>query len=42
MKHTPRTRRYSGISILNHWITALLVVAMLTLGLTARNAPDPA
>jgi len=42
MNETPRTQRYSGISILNHWITALLVVAMLTLGLSAREAPDPA
>ena len=33
---------YSGLSILNHWIRALLVAAMLTLGLTARSAPDPA
>lgn len=42
MNATPHTQRYSGISILNHWITALLVTAMLTLGLTARDAPDPA
>jgi len=42
MSETPRNRRYSGMSILNHWITALLVTAMLTLGLTARDAPDAA
>ena len=42
MKDTLRTRRYSGVSILNHWITALLVAGMLTLGLTARSAPEPA
>ncbi|MFN2328335.1 MAG: cytochrome b/b6 domain-containing protein [Chromatocurvus sp.] len=42
MKSLERKKSYSGLSILNHWITALLVVAMLTLGLSARNAPDPA
>ncbi|MDZ7782322.1 MAG: hypothetical protein U5K56_05025 [Halioglobus sp.] len=42
MKTTPRTERYSGLSVLNHWITAVLVTAMLTLGLTARDAPEPA
>jgi len=42
MKNTPRTQRYSGISILNHWLTALFVVAMLTLGFSARSALDPA
>ena len=40
MKNTSQTERYSGLSVLNHWITALLVAAMLTLGLTARGAPD--
>jgi cytochrome b561 len=32
--------RYSGISILNHWITALLVIAMLTLGFVGGAAPN--
>lgn len=32
--------RYSGISTINHWITALLVVSMLVLGLTAGAAPQ--
>lgn len=31
--------RYSSISTINHWVTALLVVAMLTLGLAAGMAP---
>ena len=31
--------RYSGISIINHWVTALLVIAMLVLGWTAGSAP---
>jgi len=31
--------RYSGVSIINHWITALLVIAMLVLGWTAGSAP---
>lgn len=35
-----RPNRYSGISTLNHWITALLVVAMLVLGFVAGGAPD--
>ncbi len=34
--------RYSGLSILNHWITALLVVVMWVLGLAAGNAPEDA
>ena len=42
MNPAPRSNRYSGLSTLNHWITALLVAAMLTLGLTARSAPEPA
>lgn len=42
MKPATRTERYSGVSTLNHWITALLVAAMLTLGLSARYAPDAA
>jgi len=33
---------YSGISALNHWLTALVVVAMWTLGLAAGEAPDAA
>lgn len=33
------TSRYSGISIVNHWVTALLVIAMLVLGLAAGSAP---
>jgi len=32
--------RYSGISILNHWVTALLVLVMLALGLAVNNAPS--
>lgn len=32
--------RYSGLSILNHWVTAILVFIMLTLGLMADEAPD--
>lgn len=31
---------YSGISVINHWITALLVVTMLVLGLLAGNAQN--
>ncbi|MDT8408418.1 MAG: cytochrome b/b6 domain-containing protein [Wenzhouxiangellaceae bacterium] len=34
--------RYSGLSTLNHWITAMLVVAMWVLGLAAGEAPDAA
>ena len=36
------TARYSGIATLNHWLTALLVVAMWVLGLAAGEAPDAA
>ncbi|MDZ7804019.1 cytochrome b [Thiohalophilus sp.] len=32
--------RYSAISTINHWITALLVVVMLTLGFAASFAPS--
>ena len=32
-------KRYSGISIINHWITVLLVTAMLVLGFAAFWAP---
>jgi len=31
--------RYSGLSTINHWITVLLVIAMLALGLVAAEAP---
>lgn len=31
--------RYSGISILNHWVAAILVIVMWTLALAARHAP---
>lgn len=34
------TDRHTAVAIINHWITALLVIAMLTLGLLARNAPN--
>ncbi len=33
---------YSGLSKLNHWLTALLVTAMLVLGFAASGAPDDA
>lgn len=33
-------QRYSGISTLNHWVTAILVIIMLVLGLAAAGAPD--
>lgn len=36
MKHPDR---YTGLGIINHWITALLVTAMLTLGLAGGAAP---
>lgn len=36
MKHPSQ---YTGLGIINHWITALLVTAMLALGLTAGAAP---
>lgn len=32
--------RYSGASIINHWVTAVLVIAMLVLGWTAGSAPS--
>ncbi|TDN97831.1 MULTISPECIES: cytochrome b [Halomonas] len=32
--------RYSAISIINHWLTALLVVVMLALGFAAGAAPS--
>ena len=32
--------RYSGISTINHWVTALLVTAMLVLGWTAAGATN--
>ncbi len=35
-----RTRHHSAVATINHWITALLVTAMLTLGLLARNSPN--
>lgn len=34
--------RYSLISILDHWVTALLVLAMFVLGMLGRFAPDDA
>ncbi|MGK7294478.1 MAG: cytochrome b [Candidatus Wenzhouxiangella sp. M2_3B_020] len=34
--------RYSGLSVLNHWIAALGIVAMLTLGLAAGEADSDA
>ncbi|NMT64963.1 cytochrome b/b6 domain-containing protein [Marinobacter orientalis] len=33
-------RSYSGLSTLNHWITALVVIVMLVLGFVAAYAPD--
>lgn len=35
-----RSSRYSGVSTANHWITVILVVAMLLLGFLAAGAPD--
>lgn len=32
--------RYSGLSTINHWVTALLVVVMLALGFIAGAAPS--
>ncbi|MEF8794152.1 MAG: cytochrome b/b6 domain-containing protein [Thiohalorhabdus sp.] len=32
--------RYSGISTINHWVTALLVVVMLALGYVVAAAPS--
>ncbi|HKJ18427.1 MAG TPA: cytochrome b/b6 domain-containing protein [Xanthomonadales bacterium] len=38
----PDTERFSSISIINHWVTALLVVVMLVLGYIVDAAPtDP-
>lgn len=34
------TNRYSGLSVINHWITAVLVLAMLLLGFLAAGAPN--
>lgn len=34
--------RYSAISTINHWVSALLVVVMLALGLAAGAAPSEA
>lgn len=34
--------RYSGLSTLNHWITAILAILMWTLGLAAGEAPEAA
>ncbi len=31
---------YSGISIINHWVTALFVIVMLVLGAVASQAPN--
>lgn len=36
------TKGYSAISVVNHWVTALLVVAMLVLGFMAAGAPEEA
>lgn len=36
----PDTNRYSGVAIINHWLTALLVVIMLLIGFAAAFAPD--
>lgn len=33
---------YSGLSTLNHWITAILAILMWTLGLAAGQAPEAA
>lgn len=38
----PNQRRYSSLSKINHWITALLFVAMLVLGYAAAAAPSDA
>ncbi|MEX1197588.1 MAG: cytochrome b/b6 domain-containing protein [Pseudohongiellaceae bacterium] len=34
--------RYSGISTINHWVTALLIVVMIALGYTVAAAPSDA
>lgn len=36
----PNQHRYSAISTINHWVTALLVVVMLALGYAAAAAPS--
>lgn len=36
------TARYSGLSTLNHWTTAILAIVMWTLGLAAGQAPEAA
>jgi len=36
------TARYSGLSTLNHWITAILAILVWTLGLAAGAAPEAA
>lgn len=42
MQNLEGSSRYSGISTLNHWLTALAVTAMWTLGIAAGEAPDAA
>ena len=37
-----RSDRYSGISTVNHWITVILVIAMLVLGIVAGEATSEA
>lgn len=37
-----QANRYSGISTINHWVTAVLVMMMLTLGFVAAAAGDEA
>ncbi|MDZ7828686.1 MAG: cytochrome b/b6 domain-containing protein [Halofilum sp. (in: g-proteobacteria)] len=36
----PNEQRYSSISTINHWVTALLVVVMLALGYAVAAAPS--
>lgn len=36
----PRQYRYSAISTINHWVTAILVVVMLALGYAVAAAPS--
>jgi len=38
----PNQQRYSAISTINHWVTALLVVVMLALGYAVAAAPSEA
>lgn len=38
----PNTNRYSPVSTVNHWVTALLVVVMLALGYATAAAPSEA